>query len=278
MLADAKLPHKFWAEALSTAVYLRNRSLTKAVKGMTPFEAWMGEKPTVKHLREFGCFVYAHVVKDERQKLDSKARKCVFLGYSTETKGYRLYDPKRERVFYSRDVVFSELGRGVEKEPSKQEERRCVELDSLSEEEPVADEATEPVLRQSQRERRPPNYYGQHVSLANGKLKEPATVEEALASPGRAKWQEAMKMEIESLHTNDVWDLVELPVDRKAVGSKWVFKLKVDANGSVERHKARLVAQGFSQKFRVDYDETFCPVVRFESFRTVVALAVQNGL
>ena len=72
--------------------------------------------------------------------------------------------------------------------------------------------------------------------------------------------------------------MVELPKDRKAVGSKWVFKLKTDADGSVERHKARLVAQGFSQKHGLDYDERFSPVIRFESLRTVIALAVQNGL
>jgi len=103
-------------------------------------------------------------------------------------------------------------------------------------------------------------------------------VEEALASTDKEKWSDAMEKEMESLHGNDVWDLVELPKDRKAVGSKWVFKLKVSADGSVERHKARLVAQGFSQKFGADYDETFCPVVRLESLRTVIALAVQNGL
>jgi len=68
---------------------------------MTPFEAWTGEKPNIKHLRIFGCAAYAHVPKDERQKLDPKARKCVFLGYGTETKGYRLYDPKCARVLYS---------------------------------------------------------------------------------------------------------------------------------------------------------------------------------
>ena len=65
MLADSKLPPKFWAEALSTAVYLRNRSPTKSVEGMTPFEAWMGEKPNVEHLRTFGCVAYSHVAKDE---------------------------------------------------------------------------------------------------------------------------------------------------------------------------------------------------------------------
>ena len=55
MLIDSKLPHKFWAEALSTATYLRNRSPTKAIEGMTPHEAWTKEKPQVEHLRVFGC-------------------------------------------------------------------------------------------------------------------------------------------------------------------------------------------------------------------------------
>ena len=88
MLADSKLPHKFWAEALSTAVYLRNRSPTKAVKGMTPFEAWNQKKPSVSYLRVFGCKAYSHVPKDERGKLDCKARMCILLGYEEQTKGY----------------------------------------------------------------------------------------------------------------------------------------------------------------------------------------------
>ena len=74
MLADARLPHRFWAEALSTAVYLRNGSPAMAVERMTPFEAWTGEKPNVEHLRVFGCAAYAHVVRDDRKKLDIKSR------------------------------------------------------------------------------------------------------------------------------------------------------------------------------------------------------------
>jgi len=71
------------------------------------------------------------------------------------------------------------------------------------------------------------------------------TVAQALASPDNVKWQNAMEREVELLHANKVWDLVEIPEERKAVGSKWVFKLKTGADGSVERYKARLVAQGF---------------------------------
>ena len=89
MLIQAKLPQRFWVEALSTAVYLHNRSPTKGVTNMTPFEAWTGVTPNVSHLRSFGCTVYAHIPKDER-KLDRKSKKCILLGYGTETKGYRL--------------------------------------------------------------------------------------------------------------------------------------------------------------------------------------------
>ena len=87
-----------------------------------------------------------------------------------------------------------------------------------------------------------------------------------------------MTSEMKSLEENDVWELVQLPEGRKALGSKWVYKVKTDENGSIERYKARLVAQGFSQKYGTDYDQTFCPVVRLESFRTLVALSVQHGL
>ena len=111
MLIDAHLPHKFWAEALSTAVYLRNRSPTKAVEEKTPYEAWSGDRPNVKHLRLFECIAYALVPKDERKKLDSKSIKCIFLGYGAEIKGYQLYDVERGKVLHSRDVIFDESSR-----------------------------------------------------------------------------------------------------------------------------------------------------------------------
>ena len=75
-------------------------------------------KPKVGHLRVFGCTAYSHVPKHERLKLDDKARKCIFLGYPTNRKGYRLYNQSSGRVIHSRDVRFNELICGVEKESS----------------------------------------------------------------------------------------------------------------------------------------------------------------
>ncbi len=78
MLLDANLSKQYWAEAVSMAVYLRNRCPTKAVEGKTPYEAWYGQKPKVDHLRVFGCDAFAHIPKDERGKFDTKTRKCIY--------------------------------------------------------------------------------------------------------------------------------------------------------------------------------------------------------
>ena len=111
-----------------------------------------------------------------------------------------------------------------------------------------------------------------------GESAEPTSVEEALSGQEAAKWKEAMQREMESIASNNVWTLVESPKDRKPISSKWVFKRKIGPDGSVCSYKARLVAQGFSQKIGIDYDETFSPVVRFESIRTLLAIAAQHGL
>ena len=202
----------------------------------------------------FGCEAYAHIPKDERRKLDSKARKCIFMGYGTETKGYRLYDVNRARVIHSRDVLFDESTFRVEKEPACEPQRRYVELDFAgNDEQETEGQEIEDVVEEEPGPRRPgincppPDRYGEWVNVLQEDIVEPATPKEAMAGSNKLKWKSAMEKELKSLDTNDVWDLVELPPGRKAVGSKWVFKIKVSADGSVERYKSRVVAQGYSQ-------------------------------
>ena len=306
ILAQSGVDKRFWGEALATVTYLRNRSPTKAVTGKTPFEAWNGSKPCIDHLRIFGSICYAHVPKDERKKLDVKTRKAILLGYGTETKGYRLYDVATHKVFYSRDVIFDE-GKFLKdtnheirrrNDDVKEPEDRLIVLpnddsdnDAIIEEQSNI-EANEPLtenddvdhppdendnIARPQRARKTPDLFGEWVNAAMHTA-EPKSVKEATSGDEFKEWNEAMNNEMQSLDENHVWELAELPAGRKAIGCKWIFKRKADADGNIERYKARLVAQGYNQKFGIDYEETFSPVVRFESVRTVIALAAKHGL
>jgi hypothetical protein len=100
----------FWGEAVVTAVYILNRSPTKALNGRTPYEAWHGRKPAVSHLRVFGCLAFGKEL-GHIGKLDDKSTPGVFIGYAEGSKAYRILDPGTQRVRTTRDVVFDE-GRG----------------------------------------------------------------------------------------------------------------------------------------------------------------------
>ena len=106
MLKGKELPNSFWAEAVSSVVYILNQSPTKAVRDKTPFEAWHGRKPVVSQLKVFGCIAYSLVPAQNREKFDEKGEKLIFVGYSDESKGYRLIDPTTSQLVISRDVIF----------------------------------------------------------------------------------------------------------------------------------------------------------------------------
>lgn len=108
LLSEAKLPKQYWAEAVNTVVYLKNRSPTKAVKGAVPEEVWTGKKVDVSHLRIFGCLGYRLIPKAKRRKLDMKTEPMIFIGYPDNQKGYRLMNPKTHEVITARDVIFLE--------------------------------------------------------------------------------------------------------------------------------------------------------------------------
>jgi hypothetical protein len=108
MLKEKGLPKQFWVEAIACSVYLLNRCPTKSVKNMTPQEAWYGYKLSVAHFRIFGCIAYAQVPEAKRRKLDDWGEKCIFVGYSEESKAYKLYNPLTNKVVVNRDVIFNE--------------------------------------------------------------------------------------------------------------------------------------------------------------------------
>ena len=107
---------------------------------------------------------------------------------------------------------------------------------------------------------------------------DPVTFSQAMSGNKSTFWYNAMKDELNSMASNQVWDLVELPKGVKAIGCKWVYKTKRDQKGNIERYKARLVAKGFTQKEGIDYHETFSPVSKKDSFRIIMALVAHYDL
>jgi hypothetical protein len=105
-------------------------------------------------------------------------------------------------------------------------------------------------------------------------ISEPSSYEEAMKNEN---WTNAVKTELSALMNTNTWSLVTLPPHKKAIGCKWVFKLKLHADGSVERYKARLVAKGFTQTEGLDYLDTFSPVVKMTTIRVLMSIAASQN-
>jgi len=103
---------------------------------------------------------------------------------------------------------------------------------------------------------------------------EPTCFEQAVGNP---KWDNAMDEEMAALDANAIWELVALPKDKNAIGCKWVYKVKHNADGSVSRYKARLVAKGHAQTYGINYEETYSLVAKMTTIRAIIAMAVTKG-
>ena len=170
-------------------------------------------------------------------------------------------EPKRPGDSLEVLVIPAESHETVEEETESQETENTV---------------SEQYACRSDRARNPPDRFGDWVSYTAAcehfaynvcQVPEPKTIDEAMSGPHAKEWREAAESEYQSLMENDTWDLMELPEGREVtcIGSKWVFKGKHDSASKVVRFKGRLMAKGYSQKYGVDFEETFAPVVRFLS-------------
>lgn len=318
MLQDAGLDRRFWAEALNTAIFIKNKSPSKAVRGTTPEEKWSGNKVNLSNLKLFGCIAYAMIPNEKRKKLDAKSKQYVFVGYCSESKGYRLIDPEiPSKCIKSRDVQFLE---GKMYKDLKTNQDNCTtdyqlnltsnEVDDLNRTE-NNDVNPSPIIEMSTSSTPDsssdcsyvddpndvtwnPNMtvnqeYSEYEDMndtismvvaltAASHGVEPQTIDEALSGPDKEHWRDAIEDEYKSFEQNKAWTLTQLPAGKKAVKCKWIFKKKLGSEGQLLRYKARLVAKGFTQEYGIDYKETYSPVVRYSTIRTLIALAVNLDL
>lgn len=175
-------------------------------------------------------------------------------------------------------------------DPEESDDDNCASYNSANEFEPVTDDSVEgsdfegfpedEIRRRSRRTTKgvPPRRLLEEIFFAQREEEEPRNLKEALSGPDRDQWMAAMTEELQSHKVNGTWELAELPVGRKAVGSKWIYKVKRNAAGEVIKFKSRLVAQGYSQQYGDDYDEVFAPVTKQATLRTFLAVASRKNM
>lgn len=309
MLSASKLPQYLWAEACNTAIYILNRTGKTKVENKFPHELWYKRKvENLNHLRVFGTGCYVHIPKQFRSKFDNKSVFGHMVGYVNDKDGYRVWIPSRGKIICSHDVLFksektcsiqpnakvvSYLDEKddesvIENQFDTQDEDNNPLTESINEEIDINDnnevdnfpEEAVNEKRRSTRERKQPDWMksGDFVMLSKEDADDyPKSYNEAMKTRQREKWKKAMNDELESLQENETWDLVQRPANVNVIKNRWVFRVKPPINGE-SRYKARLVAKGYVQKYGIDYDETFSPVARYDSIRTLLAIAAIKGM
>jgi transposase InsO family protein len=317
MIHENNLPKHFWAEAVNTACYVQNRIYIRPILEKTAYELFKGRKPNISYFHQFGCTCYILNNKLYLKKFDAKAQRGIFLGYSERSKAYRVYNSETLCVEESMHVKFDdkELEDKTSKqgessaeiqvpeatpEPdqiAESEDSPEAEPTSEAQDETASDEAQdgshqadpprntfkhksshpeELIIGNKDSPRRTRSHFRQEESMIGLiSMIEPTTVDEALSDDG---WILAMQEELNQFQRNDVWDLVPKPQHKNIIGTKWVFRNKLNEQGEVTRNKARLVAQGYSQQEGIDYTETFAPVARLEAIRLLLSYAVNHGI
>ena len=300
---SAGIPDKLWAELAATAAYLRNRLPTRANsklgKGnISPYEAYFDHKPVIDHLRVIWADAYAHIPKSKRHKLAPRSNKLKLIGYHDQKKAYRLWNPDRDQIEISRDVIFDEsIVLNASTTINIADDDAEFIIDSIIGERVINDEnqflvkwlgysdddnTWEPIGHVADTEAFQIWNNRNQVLIAAETIDhtnvDPITYDDAISSSEAHQWRDAIKSELNSINDNNTWTIVPAPRDRRPIGCKWIFKRKLNTDGSISRYKARLVAKGYAQIYGVDYDETYAPVAKFTSIRAILSIGASLDL
>ncbi|KAH9733812.1 Integrase catalytic domain-containing protein [Citrus sinensis] len=282
MLNENALPKYFWAEAVNTACYVLNRVLIRPHLNKTSYELWKDKKPNIGYFKVFGCKRFILNTKDNLGKFDPKSDVSIFLGYSNSSKAYRVYNKRTLVVRESMHVTFNESNiSSMEKGVANDDADGELQEESLKENQENApqenqedrqEEQTNMELEQQEgisqtlpKEWRYVSSYPKDVILGDpsrgvttrSSLKNTCE-HNAFISQIEHKsfadaendeyWIMAMQEELNQFERNNVWELVLKPEHQSVIGTKWVFRNKMDESGVVVRNKARLVAQGYNKE------------------------------
>ena len=291
MLSTAGLSKEWWGEAILTACHVLNRVPTKN-KEITPFEEWEKRRLNLSYLRTWGCLAKVNVPINKKRKLGPKTVDCIFLGYAFHSVGYRFLIIKSEvpdmyvdTIMESRDATFFENEFPMKNTPSEtshetiipHEHELSIPTDHAEDFHVHIPEKDDTIVtRKSKRQRVAKSFGDDYLVYLVEDI--PTTIREAYSSPDADLWKEAVRSEMDSIMSNGTWEVVDRPYGCQPIGCKWIFKKKLRPDGTIERYKARLVAKGYTQKEGEDFFDTYSPVARLTTIRTLIAVAASYGL
>jgi hypothetical protein len=271
---EASIPLEYWDCIFESALFVINRLPSTPTGINSPFQIMFHQEPYYKFLRVLGCQCFLLLRPYNDHKLQSRSISCVFLGYSTLHKGYRCLDLTNHRLYISRHVQFNELNFSF----AEMSNSPSVVLPTLTSTLTVLhDLSSQPGASPSQitsssthsspssvphsttflpsapthhmltrtktsnlKPKQFPNHQLYHLSSLSESDQEPSCYSQAAKSPN---WRMAMAQEVSALAHNNTWTLVPPPSHTNIVGCKWLFKIKRHSDGTIARHKARLVAK-----------------------------------
>lgn len=287
MLITSGAPLSLWGEACIAANNILNKIPHKKFP-QSPYELWKNKKPSYKKLKVWGCLAKVQVPFPKRTKLGPKTIDCIFLGSARNSAAYRFLVYKSnvedihqntilesaEAEFFETVFPYKDHDISTSRKRSIDELQKQHELDTSVK---SFDEGTSKVhdsnleLRRSKRGKIAKDFGPDYMTYFIDN--EPQTYKAAIESSEAPYWKEAIKGEVDSILQNNTWILVDLPPGQKPIGHKWIFKRKLRPDGTIEKYKARIVAKGFRQKEGQDFFDTYSPVTRITSIRTLLAVA-----
>ena len=297
LLIQSRLPKKLWNYAVRISAHIRNRCFNRRTE-KTPFEMFTLKKPDISNMHIFGSTCFAYI--QNPSKLEPRSEKGIFIGYDPQSPAYLIYFPESEEIKRVRSVIFHETTPlNASDEFKKEENNDILYSECFSPSSPQnIDEGgkgdNSEILPETEnaprRQVKTPKYLEDFIldsdysDKANCSIDYcyrirdiPKTYEEAMISPEANKWQNAMSEEMTALTDNDTYQLTPIPKDKKVIGGRWVYAVKIGPNGE-EKFKARYVAKGYSQIENIDYKETFSPTAKITSIRMLAQIAVEENL
>nr|GFB22841.1 hypothetical protein [Tanacetum cinerariifolium] len=290
MLTDSKLPITFWAKVINTACYVQNGVLVVKPHFKTPYEMFRGRTPALSFMQPIGCHVTILNTLDHLRKFNGKSDEWFLVGYSTNSKAYRVYNTRTRKIEENLHIKF------LENKPLNAGDgpKWIFDIDTLTESMnyiPVIASTTsndfagkgasfDAVTTDEQRfisaiyEEKTHEDLHTCLFVCFLSQEEPKRITYVLKDPA---WVEAMQKELLQFHLQKVWTLVDLTRGKKAIGTKSVFRNKKDEKGIVIRNKTRFVDQGCTQEEGIDYNKVFVCIARIEAIRLFLAYACFMG-